>query len=308
MKVSRDWLNLGVVPALLFALIVLPFALYWGDLPDPMAVHWDLGGTPNGALSPLALLLLLSALFVAIHWGVTQALIRTPYEAPSFIAGLFGLGALLAGISWMSVLANRDQATWEAADGMGLLEVAGVLVVAFVFGFMGWLLAGNRSVERTPAPESVPALDIADPEAAIWSGRGSGRVLQLGGVVLIGIGLATWGWTTLVMTLLGLTVLVFAEVRVTVTHKGAIVSLGWLGLVSWTVPLGAISAAEIETVNPMSYGGWGYRLRPGVRAIVTRGGEALRLVRHDKEDLVVTVDDAKTGAGLINSLLGSLRG
>jgi hypothetical protein len=41
-----------------------------------------------------------------------------------------------------------------------------------------------------------------------------------------------------------------------------------------------------------------------VRAIVTRGGEALRLVREEMPDLVLTVDDAETGAGLINSMLG----
>lgn len=308
MNTSRAWLNLGVIPALLFGLIVLPFGLYWDDLPNPMAVHWDLGGDPNGAMPPLALLVFLAALFVAIHWGVTQALLRTPYEGPSFIAGFFGLGGLLAGVGWLSVLANREQATWEAADGIGLLELAGVLIVAAVFGFLGWTLAGHRNVERTPAAQDVPALDIAEPGAAVWSGRGSGRVLQLGGVVLIGIGLATWGWTTLVMTLIGLAVLVFAEVRVTISQNGAVVSLGWLGLISWTVPMSELSAAELETVSPMSYGGWGYRLRPGVRAIITRGGEAMRLVRPDKDDLVVTVDDATTGAGLVNSMLESSGG
>ena len=53
----------------------------------------------------------------------------------------------------------------------------------------------------------------------------------------------------------------------------------------------------------MSYGGWGYRVRPGVRAIVIRGGEGLRIGRTNKADLVVTVDDAATGAGLVNALL-----
>ena len=66
----------------------------------------------------------------------------------------------------------------------------------------------------------------------------------------------------------------------------------------------AMERAEVEQVNPMAYGGWGYRLRPGVRAVVTRGGEALRLVRTGKADLVLTVDDAATGAGVINSILG----
>ena len=123
------------------------------------------------------------------------------------------------------------------------------------------------------------------------------------GTVLIVVGVATWGWSTLVLILLGLLVLMFAEVRATVSRRGVVVSLGWLGVPSWTVPMSDISQAEIETVNPMAYGGWGYRLRPGVRALVTRGGGALRLVREGRADLVLTVDDAHTGAALINSML-----
>jgi len=91
-----------------------------------------------------------------------------------------------------------------------------------------------------------------------------------------------------------------------VSQRGVFVSLGWLGAPSWSVPLSDIEAAEVENVAPMSYGGWGYRLRPGVRAIVVRGGDSLRLVRSDRDDLVLTVDDAETGAALVNSLLARL--
>jgi hypothetical protein len=305
MNVSRPWLTLGVGPAVFLGLIVLPLVLYWGDLPDPMATHWDLGGTPNGSMPPMLLLIVLPAIYVAIHWAVTRVLARTPYEAPSFVAGLFALGALLAGVSWLSVLANRDKATWEVAGEVGLLQSVMAIIPAALMGYVGWQLAGGRSVERTPSHEATPALEISEPAAAIWSGRGSGRILQLIGAVLIVIGLATWSWSTLVLIVLGLVVLAFAEVRVTISQRGAVVSLGWLGVPSWTVPIGDISHAEVETVNPMAYGGWGYRLRPGVRAIVTRGGESLRLVRDDKADLVLTVDGAATGAGLLNSMLGA---
>jgi hypothetical protein len=44
-----------------------------------------------------------------------------------------------------------------------------------------------------------------------------------------------------------------------------------------------------------------------VRALIARGGEAIRLIRIDKPDLVITVDDATTGAGLVNSMLGATR-
>ena len=46
---NKPWLTLGIGPALLLAAMVLPLILYWGDLPNPMATHWDLGGDPNGS-------------------------------------------------------------------------------------------------------------------------------------------------------------------------------------------------------------------------------------------------------------------
>ncbi|MDJ0498181.1 MAG: DUF1648 domain-containing protein [Acidimicrobiia bacterium] len=304
MKVARSWLTLGVVPGLLLALIALPFALYWNELPNPMATHWDLGGTPNGSMPPLVLLLLLAALYIAVYWAITRVLARTPYEGPSFIAGLFGIGGLLAAISWSSIQVNREEASWETATGFGLLEILLTVGIALGLGAIGWALAGGRSIERTPPAAAVPTLDLDRPSAAVWSSRGNGLILQVVGAVLILIGLATWGWSTLILIALGVVVLVFAEVRVTVAQRGVVVSLGWLGVPSWTVPMDVIERAEVEQVNPMAYGGWGYRLRPGVRAIVTRGGESLRLVRAEKADLVLTVDDAATGAGVINSMLG----
>jgi hypothetical protein len=303
MKSARPGLNLGLVPLLLLGLLILPLALYWGDLPNPMATHWDLGGRPNGRMPPLVFLLVLAGLYLAIYWAVNRAVARVPSEGPSFISGLFALGGLLAAISWLAVLANRNQPTWEAADGIGVWQILLAIAPALVLGTIGWFLAGGAGAQRTPPIGAVPALEMDRPREALWSSRGNGPILQAVGAILVLIALISWGWSTLVLVLLGVLVLVFAEVRTTVSRHGVVVSMGWLGIPSWTVSLRDLSRAEVETVDPMAYGGWGYRLRPGVRAIVTRSGEALRLVRPDKADLVLTVDDAATGAGLINSML-----
>ena len=58
----------------------------------------------------------------------------------------------------------------------------------------------------------------------------------------------------------------------------------------------------VEEISPLSYGGWGYRGRPGVRAFVIRKGDGVRLARTGKPDVVVTVDDAARGVALINSM------
>lgn len=304
MEASRLRLTLGVIPAVLMGLLILPFVLFWGDLPNPMATHWGMDGSPNGSLPPAALLLIMAGIAAAVWWGVVKAVRRTPYEAPSFVAGLYAIVTLLGVITWRSVSANRGQSSWQMADDVGLLQILLTLIPAAIIGYAGWMLGGGRSIERTPAAGVVPRLAVGQPDATIWSSRGNGRTLYVIGLVVLVVAVAIWSWATFVVLLLAVLVLLFAEVRVTVSQKGATVSLGWLGIPSWTVPMSAISQAEVETVDPMAYGGWGYRLRPGVRAIVTRGGESLRLVRGGQPDLVLTVDDAHVGAGLINSMLG----
>ena len=150
--------------------------------------------------------------------------------------------------------------------------------------------------------------DIADPGRAVWSGRGYGKVTTILGVGAVIAGLAVWRVAGWVMVLVGIVVLIFSVVRVTISGGGVVVSLGWWGYPMWKVPIDSVERAELETVVPMAYGGWGYRVRPGVRAVVARGGEAIRLVRADGPDLVYTVDDAETGAGLVNAIVGARRG
>ena len=301
----RSWLTIVLGPAVLLVLIVLPFLIYRGDVPDPMAIHWGPTGEPDGSMQPIFAVVLLGGIFVAMVFAVHRALRPAPEEAPSFLAGLFGVGGLLAAVSWLAFLANRDQASWEQATEVGLLQILGAVVVGLVVGFIGWLLAGGRSASR-PRPVGVaPTLEVADPENTVWSGRGVGKLTVAVGLVVIVIALIAWGWTAVLLGLVGIVALAFAEVRATVGQRGVLVSMGWWGFPSWTVPLESIVRAEVETVSPMSYGGWGYRLRPGVRAVVVRGGESLRLVRDEATDLVLTVDDAETGAGLINAMLGA---
>ncbi|HDH24679.1 MAG TPA: DUF1648 domain-containing protein, partial [Actinobacteria bacterium] len=49
-------------------LLVAPLAIR-DRLPDPLAIHWDLSGAPNG-FGPLILIALVSSVAVAIAWVV----------------------------------------------------------------------------------------------------------------------------------------------------------------------------------------------------------------------------------------------
>ena len=303
----RQKLTLTLVPALLLAAIVLPTALAWSELPDSMATHWGFDGTPNGHMAPSVLLLLVAGLFAAVSLGVWGASRRMPFEARSFIAGLAGIGGLLAAVQWIAVDLNRGNVDWIEAGEFNGIHLLVVFAAAMVLGTIGWLLAGPAAAtEQSPARHSGPILQLEPGTSAVWSGRGRGVVLIVIGASVLVAAVAIWSVASLVLLAVALLVLVFSEVRATVSDAGVVVSLGWLGVPSWLVPLDTITEAEVEDVSPMSYGGWGYRVRPGVRGVIVRGGPSLRLRRKDRPDLVLTVNDAERGAGLVNALVARI--
>jgi len=304
---NRQKWTVTLVPTLLFAAIVLPMALAWSELPDSMATHWGLKGTPDGHMAPSVLLLVLAGLFAAVWLGVWGASRRMPFEARSFIAGLIGIGGLLVAVQWIAVDLNRGIADWTEAGEFNGLHLILVLAAAMALGTIGWLLAGPATaIEGGRVQPSGPMLQLEPGMSAVWSGRGRGIVLIVIGIGLLIASVAIWSVVSLVLLVVALLVLVFAEVRATVSDAGVVVSLGWLGIPSWLVPLDTITTADVEEVSPMSYGGWGYRIRPGVRGLIVRGGPSLRLRRKDRPDLVLTVDDAERGAGLVNALVARI--
>lgn len=97
--------------------------------------------------------------------------------------------------------------------------------------------------------------------------------------------------------------LAFTKVVVRVDPTGLSVAFGPLGWPVIRVRLDRIARAEAGDLRPMKWGGWGYR--GGLRlmrraAVVLRAGEALYVHLHDGRVFAVTVDDAATGADVLN--------
>jgi hypothetical protein len=80
------------------------------------------------------------------------------------------------------------------------------------------------------------------------------------------------------------------------------------GPVQWPrvrIPLDRIERVSTLDVRPTEWGGWGYRGSLTVMrqaAVVLRGGPGIRLDLHGSKTFVVTVDDAVTGASLLEAL------
>jgi len=210
-------------------------------------------------------------------------------------------------------VANLGGGTRSASIGPGglIATVAGPLALA---GFASYLLrrygglgAASPAFDGNPRP----TIGLRAGERAVWTGRA--RAVWAGpiGVLLLAAGVATgtvtgqWGigapWSAASVALLA-----FTSVRVTVAERGVSVGYGPLGLRLTRFPLRRIVAAE--AVNRTSANGFGYRgslLVFGAAAVILRRGPALKLTLRGGKTFLVTVDDAATGAALLNDLLNA---
>lgn len=296
-----------VVPVLaIVAVAVLP-VLFWSRLPGPVAIHWGLDGRPDGS----APLVVDAVLLTAITALVTLLMAFSVGRADRGVARLMlalshGLGAFFVLLRWRTIERNLDVAVWTDAGTLGFLDLALLLLLALPVALVGWWL-GGRHPELPRPVHHVVAAQLPEDGQLVWTGRQSWTIGRLLGPTLIAAGALTTAVRvapeTLVLgvTLLSAGVLVwgFTTIAVAAGPTGLKVRFGPLGWPLIRVPLASIASVTVEDVEPMAYGGWGYRVLPGVRAVVIRRGIGLRVARPGRADLVVTVDDAPTAAGVL---------
>ena len=222
------------------------------------------------------------------------------------VALSWSMAVLFTWIRTYSLEANADAATWDAAGPINGSMMAVAFGGAILAGLAGAWVAGDRP-DTGPAFAPATAISVQPGEAVVWTSGAAGKVPALvAPVVIIGAGVATWlvpgnvrfvvgGLLALVALLLSM----FGQCRVIVGPQGMRVRLGWFGWPSLRVPVKDIADVTVETINPMAYGGWGLRSVPGATAIVMRAGEGIRVERTNGRALVVSVDDAAVGAGVL---------
>ena len=284
---------------------LLPLAFGWGHLPDPVATHWGVAGTPDGHM---ALTLMPWLMVGLIGVGLlTTSLFRvggepTP-EAFAMVGLMGGLGTALIGLL---VGLNWGAASWDEAGAFELWHVVVVLVGAFGGGLAGYAL-GRKWYPVSPAAKTAAeSIEVAPGERVSWVGRTSVRwpLFLLGGAALFLVVLPDWGiWLAAIFVLLALALM---QVEVNVNDDGLSVRLG--GIPVRRIGIGKISSARAIDLEPAAWGGWGWRASPNASAIVLRRGEALELTFTGGRRFAVTVDDAATGAALLNGLVARLLG
>ena len=316
----------GVLPAALLAAMVAVPAALWSRLPGRVADHWTLTGTANGssprlvAFAALGAAAVLGACLVGLSWAVTRhggriSTSRRGRAAGVPAAGLVSFGLFLMAIGAASVimvavanLGGRGLGSASVGAG-GLVGIAGgPLLLAFSAGYALRRYGGFGAADSGP-PRAT--LGLRPGERAVWTGRARAGRAGPAGVLLVAAG-AVAGTVTaqwvLVWPLLavGIALLAFTSARVTVAARGVTVGYGALGLRLTRIPLRRIASAAAVEQTAFAFGYRGSLLLFGAALVAVRRGPALRLTLRDGKLFTVTVDDAATGAALLNDLISGL--
>jgi hypothetical protein len=304
----------GVLPFGLVLLALLPFLLFHGRVPEPIATHWGISGRPNGSM-PLFVLVIINLVLAGVP---AVGMVRSVRRKPAYKGSLSPLmpiltfiSTLAAWLSWSVMYTNLDVSDWTRARMAGgvLPGLLTGMAVPVLMACLAWRLAKLIELPDQPMP-ALPSAHIKPGDRAVWIGTARslwGLPLLIG---LMGFGIYKMttqnypgGLIALIVALVGLP---FMSVRVLVDSRGVQLSFGPLGWPKKVIPLGKIRQARGIDVMPMAYGGYGYRGSMKLRgrvAIVLRGGEGLELGLEGNKRLIITVDGAEEGAGLINDLI-----
>ncbi len=301
---------LALVAVVLAAEALSP--LRGGSLPQRMATHWGGDNRANGWSSATGLLLLsISVAVVCVAVLVTAMLARTPRVRGFWptLTGLAGfVGGAIGGSTALTVHLARNSPDPLTTPGPTPLQLVAVIGSAMLFGAVA-ALAGRTAPARDPLSTVLrsPELGAGPQDVLMWHRSMSTRLFVLVGlaVVAVGVVLAVLGEgaVAIVMAALGgLIIAGLSRIGVSADQRGLTVSYGWWAWPRTVIPVRDMASVDAIDIDPGQWGGWGYRgsLRLFDRAaVVLRSGEGLRVKLRNGSTFAVTVDDAATGAAVL---------
>ena len=295
-----------VVTALAPVAVVATYTLVGGDVPDPLPTHWNLHGRVDDS-TPLLVLFVATLAMSALFTALTGLALRQSRQQHSdrILVTAAGWAAWLAATVFIVPVGISAGAETASDVGIGAAAILAVPLVPTVVAGVVWSLQqvveGNRG-KRGPAS----SIRLRDGERVTWVGRSSSGRILIGAAVLliVAVFLVFTIWPVANLLALVALVLFWAHV-ITVRVDDEALTVAW-GPARWprvVVPVEQIAGARPEHVEPLRWGGWGYRVTFRGTAAVTRRGPGLVVDRRDRTPLVVTVDRPEGAADLVNALV-----
>lgn len=297
---------------LIVQLAALPHAparipAYWGgsDAPTDGAPGW----------LPLVLTVVLGFGLPAVFGLSSLPSLRRGDRSPAF--RIFGAQAL--GISVFLTITTASPllqsiGTTPSAEHRGWLPIVAGFTLGVAAALVGWFLQPKGS--RLPPERAVTPLELAPSERAAWMNTASlpipavAVITAVTTIVALKAGLewaagdphAIAAILTAVALLLIALLATTAAFRVRVDARGLSVR-SMLGMPRFRVaPQEVGSVAVVDARSLGVPGSWGIRVLPGRVTIVMRSTTGIRVTRRDGRIFFVTVDDAATGAALLEAL------
>lgn len=314
MKRLRVWLAASVL-----ALPPLVIAASWSALaprlPDTVATHWSDAGVADGisATVPTAVTLL-SITTAMLVVALVLAAVRMADRARAMLLSMLAAVSGMLAAAWVASAVTTVEAgsAHEAVLGPWLALLLGAVLLLVV----PWLVHPRDDDARRHDEQALP---LSPSRAASWTGEASSTAFLIVGAAIGACSLllaallpvAPGPWIPIlaaVVLLAGAAVVVaLARIRVLVDAEGLRVRGVLVPLPLRTIPLERIRVVEALVVEPVDWGGWGYRGLPGHLAVVLRRGPGIVVTTREGSRFAVTVDGAQDGASTLAGLVSRAR-
>lgn len=312
--VARVLAGALAVPLAALVVTVLTLLSWWDELPDPIASHWTSTGQPDGFGSPgVAMAWLVGfglVTLAATFWG---ALAESSGAVRTIVPLTSGIGTFLLVFMLGTIAPQR-----------GVADAATVVLPgwAFLWGALAGTAAGVVTALLLPRWSSPPLVagltqigpiaDLGPTERVVWTRVATtarpGVIIAVSATLLILVLALVSGvwWMLVLVALLVLLMTAVLTVRVVVDPSGLRVAgpLGWPRVRVRVEDLESVATADVRALR--EFGGWGYRVAfsgplVGAKGFVLRSGPAIVVTRRSGAVEVVVVDDAATGAALLEA-------
>ncbi len=318
------WIVGVLVPTLITVPAFVLIVMWMGDVPNPVAIHWNGAGAPNGFAPPWAYLVMVVVAAWLLPVGIAGSGIAAARKGKYssmlrfLVASAVWLSVLMAVVSAGSIYIQRGLASAEDSPSVVPILLVG-LGVATVLALISYTVL-PKPPEVVPDPEShVEPMALAPGENVVWSGIASSTRWILVPILMLAASLvvaavftastkSATAWVLLATSLFLLILMsMLGAFRVSVGNRGLLIR-SYMGWPRDSVKFADVADVGVVNVNPVvDWGGWGWRIKPRARGVITRAGEALVVTRVNGTELVVTVDDARTAAAVLLALVDRAR-
>lgn len=310
-RLSAGRRGLVVLLFLIPPVVIALTALRWSQrLPRDISTHWT-DGVVDGSTPLWQVVATCLALAVLSGTaGIIACVLSREVRESVLVVSVAGAVGGVTCSAWLSLAATSLTSDAALDTRSGALSVVGLAYALVLRGALG----------RLPRPAFESSRDNVEPvvpsDDGLWQEDVSSPVLSGLGFLLSALGVALlWlmrgpeGASVLAMTapallvILGAFTMALSRIRVTVDEDGLRVRSLLARVTLLRVRLSDIGAAGVAELRASDWGGLGYRILPGRRAVIIRTGKGISVSKKNGRVVCVTAATAKDGVALLDRLL-----